>query len=81
MTLSPTKQGEGEGWNVLICNWFSEEYPGGLKKEDLPGTINDYGDGVSVGQLGNVAPFESVQLMRPLGAALTNGEIGELAVM
>ncbi len=40
-----------------------------------------YGDGTSTGQLGAVAPLLSVQLMRPSGAALTIGEIGEFAAM
>ena len=41
-----------------------------------------YGEGVSVGQLGAVpVPLPSLQLMRPAGAASTNGESGELAVM
>ncbi len=46
-----------------------------------PTLLYAYGDGVSAGQLGRVAPLLSVQLIRPLGAARTNGEIGELAVM
>src|SRR2546425_3690782 len=32
-----------------------------------------YGEATSAGQFGAVAPFVSVQLMRPSGAALTNG--------
>jgi hypothetical protein len=38
-------------------------------------------DGVSVGQFGAVAPFESAQLIRPSGNAFTNGLSGELTEM
>ena len=55
--------------------------PGRSKKSDLPGLINSYGDGTRTGQLGAAAPLLSAQLMRPLGAARTNGATGELAVM
>ena len=40
-----------------------------------------YGEGTSAGQFGAVAPFESVQLMHPPGAASTNGEIGDSAAI
>ena len=44
------------------------------------GATCGYGnDGVTVGQSGAVAPLVSMQVLRPLGGALTNGLIGVLA--
>jgi hypothetical protein len=40
-----------------------------------------YGDGVTVGQFGAAAPFESVQFTRPVRGACTVGLSGELAAM
>lgn len=42
--------------------------------------LGGYGEGTSVGQFGAVAPFESAQLIRPFGNALTVGLSGEFAV-
>jgi hypothetical protein len=44
-----------------------------------PQPLERYGDGVSVGQFGAVAPFESAQLIRPFGNAFTTGLSGECA--